>query len=344
VRSLRAFFVGAAAVAVFTGCEPCSGVSNCGTTQAVHVEGRIVDETGGGGVGNAQVTVTLRDGSVTTTRTDDDGLFDGTIGVDSAGRFAYDLLIVPPADSPFVIRNLACDVTTTIGDGCPLGRIVSRPYFSDFIRIAYRDADGEVVPNAAVTFRRKSGGAIYGKGVTGDSIRNSTEVGGYVVLFPFVYTTEVVPLIGDLTVKLPPPFDSTVVRDFEIRPRIGFFEPIPPYELQVGPALRSTLFFYRGSVDSPASGVKVTFTRTSGIAIGTTGVTGTTDAEGKVVLRPRPLARGQVTGSLLVEPPAPAPAFTITGVTLSTRDDDTAPLLLSRDLNLPSPSSRRSPQ
>jgi hypothetical protein len=264
--------------------------------------------------------------------------------VDTAGRFAYDLTVVPPVDSPFVIRNLTCEVTTTVGDGCPLGRIVSRPYFSDFIRIAYRDADGQVVPNAVVTFRRKSGGKIYGKGVTGDSIVNKTEAGGYVGLFPQVYTTEVVPLVGDLWVKLPAPFDSTVVTDFVVRPRIAFFEPIPPYELQVGPALRSTLFFYRGSVSAPASGVKVTFTRTSGIAIGTTGLTGVTDSSGNVVIRPRPLARGQVTGNLLVEPPVPGQSFTITGVTLTTHDDDTTPLVLSRDLNLPAAVARRSPR
>lgn len=331
-----------AAVVAFGGCEPCTGVSNCGTTRAIHIEGRIVDETEGWGVANAQISVALADGSVSATTTNGDGLFDGTIGVDSAGRFIYDLKVVPPVDSPFVIRNLVCQVTMTVGDGCLLGRIVSRPYFSEFIRIAYRDADGEVVPKATVTFRRKSGGKIYGKGVTGDSIVNKTEAGGYVVLFPQVYTTEVVPLVGDLTVKLPAPFDSTVVTDFVVRPRISFFEPIPPYELQVGPALRSTLFFYRGTVSSPTSGVKVTFTRTGGIAIGTTGLTGITDSTGKVVIRPRPLARGQVTGNLLVEPPAPGQSFTITGLSLTTHDDDTAPLVLSRDLNLPAPAATRS--
>jgi hypothetical protein len=344
MKVLSIMALSATLMAAISGCEPCSRVSNCGTTRAVHIEGRIVDETDGRGVANARISLALRDGSVKETNTDAEGLFEGTIPVDSGGTYTYDLFVVPPVDSPFVIRNLVCNVTTTIGDGCPLGRIVSRPYFSDFIRIAYRDADGAVVPNAAVTFRRTSGGRIYGQAVAGDSIQNTTEVGGYVVLFPSVFTTEVVPLVGDLTVKLPPPLDSTVVRDFEVRPRISFFEPVPPYELQVGPALRSTLLFYRGSTASPAAGVKVTFTRTSGIAIGTTGLTGITDTAGKVVLRPRPLARGQVIGDLLVEPPAAAPSFTISGVTLSTHDDDTAPLVLSRDLNLAAPTSRRLPR
>jgi hypothetical protein len=310
----------------------------------LHIEGRIVDETEGWGVANAQISLALRDGSLVATQTDGDGLFDGTIRVDSAGHFSYDLSVVPPADSPFVIRNMTCEVTTHIGDGCPLGRIVSRPYFSEFIRIAYRDAEGAVVPNAVVTFHRKSGGRIYGKAVFNDSIRDSTEVGGYVVLFPSVYTTEVVPLVGDLTVKLPPPFDSTITKDFAVRPRFGFFEPVPPYEVQVGPALRSTIFLYRGSTSSPASGVTVTFARSGGIAIGTTGLTGTTDSAGKVVLRPRPLARGEVIGNLLVQPPPPGQSFTVTGLTLSTHDDDSARVVLSRDLNAPAPANRRTPR
>lgn len=319
---------------ILLACDPCAGVSSCGATRAVHVEGGIVEPVNGEPVADAQVVLTLRNGSLATSRTDGEGLFEGTIGVDSFGTFPYDLSVVPPVDSPFVIRDLICDVGARTGDGCPLGRIVSRPYVADFVRIAYRDADGAVVSKATVTFRRKSGARIYGSAVSNDSTATSTDSGGYVVLFPNVFTTEVTPLIGDLKVKLPPPFDSTTLTDFSIRPRFRFFEPVPPYELQVGPALRSTFVFYRGSVSSPAAEVKVTFTRTGGIAIGNTGLTGTTDSAGKAVIRPRPLARGQVIGTVLVEPPAPAQSFTITGVVLSTHDDDTAPTVLSRDLNV----------
>src|SRR5690349_9348178 len=158
MRALAASLLGAITLTANSACDPCSGVSNCGTMPAVHVEGRIVDETEGWGIANAQVSLALRDGSVVETQTDRDGLFDGTIRVDSTGQFRYDLFVVPPIDSPFVIRNMTCRVTAQIGDGCPLGRIVSRPYFSEFIRIAYRDAEGAVVPNALVTFHRKSRG------------------------------------------------------------------------------------------------------------------------------------------------------------------------------------------
>jgi hypothetical protein len=341
VKSTRLTSLWTAFAAALTGCEPCSGVTNCGTTHAVHIEGRVVDQIEGWGIPEARISIVFRDGSVVSTVTNDDGLFEGTIDADSAGKFIYDLLVAPPADSTFLIRNLTCEVRTGVGDGCPLGRIVSRPYFSDFIRIAYRDAEGAVVSNAEVTFRRKSGGPIYGKAVRNDSIINATEAGGYVVLFPSVYTTDVVPLVGDLTVKLPPPFDSTIVTDFVVRSRTGFFEPVPPYEVQVGPTLRSTALFYRGTPSVPTSGVKVTFTRTGGIAIAGSGLTAVSDSSGKAVLRPRPLARGTVTGTLLVEPPAPAQSFTITGVTLTTHDDDTAPLVLSHDLDPGGPLTKR---
>jgi hypothetical protein len=332
------------ALLLSSGCEPCSGVANCGTMQAVHVEGRIVDQGTGESVPDAQVSISLQSGASATGRTDAEGLFEETIAVDSTGVFTYDLSVVPPGDSAFVIPGLKCPVGSPASGACLLGRVVSRPYFWDFVRLAYRDAGGEVVPNAALTFRRTGGAPIYGKDIRNDSITTSTEAGGYAVLFGLsLFTTRAVPLVGDLTVKLPQPFDSSIVRDLVVRPRFGYLEAIPPYEILVGPALRSTLFFYRGAVTAPAAGVKVTFARTGGIAIGTNGLTGTTDNSGKVVLFPRPLARGQVVGDLLIEPPS-APSFTITGVALSTHDDDAAPMVLSRDLNAAVPGLRRTPR
>ena len=329
-----------ASALALSACDPCSGVANCRMARAIHVEGQLVDPVSGASSKNAQVTMVL-DGSIATTRTDGDGLFANTLAVDSAGSFVFDLSVVPAVDSPFVIRDLVCRVGP--GGGCPLGRVVSRPYFWEFAQVRYRDADGAVVPKAAVTFRRKSGGNIYGSAVRNDTVTTKgTDAAGNVVLFGLVaFTTEVVPLVGDLLVRLPPPFDSTVVTDFVIEPRIGFPEGIPLSELLVGPSLRSTVFLYRGVASAPAQGVKVTFTRTSGISIGDAGLSGITDSTGKVVFKPRPLARGTVTGNVLIEPPAPAPSFTIVGVTLSTHDDDTAPIVLTRDLNAPSPARRQ---
>lgn len=324
----------AATLVVSLGCEPCSGVAHCAAIRAVHVEGRLIETESAASVAKARVTVVLANGAVSTTATDGEGLFAATIAVDSVGSYTYDLSVVPPSDSPFVARALTCRVSGSAGDGCPLGVVVSRPYFADFVQVTYRESN-IIVPNAAARFHRTGGGRIYGPSVVHDSVKtNGTDAFGNLLLFGVaVYATEVVPVVGDLTVKLPPPLDSSIIKGFVIRPRIAFREAIPPYRLEVGPTLRCSFRFYHGTPENPARDVSVTFIPRSGIPIDSTGLSGLSDSTGAAVLRPRPYARGQVIGDLLVKPPAPAPTFTVTGVILTSHDDDQAPLVLSRNLD-----------
>jgi hypothetical protein len=342
--------VAIAALATLTsGCDPCSGVTNCGAVNAVHVEGRLVDPSTGIGASRAAIAVSVENGETRSLSADDDGAFAFTVGVPGPGTYEYDLAITPLSDSAIIIRGLTCEVMAASGSGCLLGRVVTRPHFWDFVRLELRDAPGEFLVNAEIAFRRTSGARLYGPRVKGDTVRTSTDATGFTTLFgldAFV-AGDVVPAVGDLMVRLPFPLDSTIVRGFQLNPRIVFPQTVPLYLMQVGPSLRATLEFYRGNPSSPAANVAVRFVRTSGIEIGATGLSGVTGADGRVVLRPRPLSRGQVTGDVIVESSSPASTFTITGVTLTTHDDDLAPVILSRDLDaagsamLKRPSGRR---
>src|SRR5215213_8959988 len=66
VRASRIPIVAGITLLLTAGCEPCSGVANCGTTRAVHVEGRIVDQATGKSVPDAQVSIALQGGASAT--------------------------------------------------------------------------------------------------------------------------------------------------------------------------------------------------------------------------------------------------------------------------------------
>lgn len=93
------------------------------------------------------------------------------------------------------------------------------------------------------------------------------------------------------------------------------------------PFLQYFAEFYSRATGDRAEGVSVTFRRTGGIALARDTVQMTTDASGRVIIMPEPLAQGTVRGDLLVAEPGYAPSV-IGGLELQTFSEPGQAVLL----------------
>jgi hypothetical protein len=177
-----------------------------------------------------------------------------------------------------------------------------------------------------VSFRRTGGSMIYGDSVTAGVQRDSIDRDGLLALLGVhVFATELSPVTGDLVVHFPAPLDSSVVRSITLNPTFVYTKPATLVVLRAGPSLRYAFDFQAGDPSMPAAGITVRFDRTDGIQTATQNVTGTTNAQGRVILDVRPLAAGQVNGVLTAQGPQVRPGFSVP-VSLATHDTDDAPL------------------
>jgi hypothetical protein len=306
-------------------CDPCAGVLDCRVDPALRVEGRLVDVVSGRSASGVRVAVTSA-GTTIATNTNQEGLFDLEVPVSTTGSIEYDLAVSLPGDSTFTAPAQLCKVTAIRGSGCPLGLVVTRPYFPDISEIWYRGGrDIVLVPGAATRFDRQSGVHFYGANVSGGSIAGSTDGAGRIATFGLdVYSTEVGEAVGRLVVALPPPLDSGWTDSAHFASTFEFRAVRPLRIFRVGPSVDATYRFV--DQNGPIEGADVTLRRTGGIPAASESVAGRTDSEGNVVLGLRPLTRGTMVVQLTVSAPAPNGSFTTGDVPLTTREDDTAPL------------------
>jgi hypothetical protein len=306
------------------GCDPCAGMFDCRESPRLRVEGKLVNVTTGRAVPNAEVVAEVG-GNSATSITHGDGLFSISVPTQTADSAPYALLIRPPNDSAFEARGLRCPVSDIRGSGCPLGLVVSRPYFPDVAEISYRGSNDVVIPSARVRFTRQAGAGFYGLRVVDGTFTSGTDGAGRVALFGLeVFTTQVAEIIGRLTVDLPAPLDSGWVDSVHLASALTFREARPLLIFRVGPSLDHSFAFTKGL--APAIGVQVTMTRVSGVATATEAASGVTDSVGRVRLGLRALTRGSLTVTLTVTPSSPDAPFTIGGIALQTHEDDEAPL------------------
>lgn len=313
-------------------CDPCAGTFECRGSPVLRLEGRVVHVISGRSIDGAEVSASIG-GHTATTTTGSDGLFALAIPTPVADSARYDLSVRPPGDTAFQAKGLTCRVSVVRGSGCPLGLVVSRPYFPDFAEIHYRSSNNVIVPSARLRFTRTGGVRFYG----GDSVQNDvfttkTSVDARVQLFGLnIYSDEVGRIIGRITVDLPPPLDSGWVDSVELASALTFREPRPLLLFRVGPSVEQTYAFTSGG--SPVQGVTVRISRVSGVLTSSDTAVAVTDSAGKARLGLRPLSRGSMIVRLNVVPPAPYAPFTVDDVTLITREDDKAPLYGTWDVS-----------
>lgn len=323
------------------GCDPCSGTPSCNANPDLRVEGTLVDWRTGQPIGGGDVTVTAQ-GVTRSTTTASDGQFAIVVPTTGFGKIYYDLAIAPPGESPFT-AVVSCQLGVTLGSGCPLGFVSSRPQFPSVAEVSFRDSRDLVIMSAPVRFTRFAGVEMYGgrvkPGAVFDTITNG--LGRFELFGADVFATAVGDAIGRFTVYLPPPLDSAVLDTIWVPSVLRFREPRPLMLLRVGPSTNYEYLFHRGSPSRPAIGVKVRLERVSGVRTDTANVTGTTDATGRVRLALRPLERGTLNARLLVTPPSPDAPFEVTGIVLATHDDNHIPVAGSWDVTAPPPGARR---
>lgn len=339
MRNALARALSAAVLIASTGCEPCAGVINCVDQPILQIGGRVLDTgTGLSAPGVPVRIITRAEGftdSVTTTTTSD-GTFLAALRVPVAGLYGYELTVTPPGLPGYTARGRSCLVQTIRGSGCDAGPIGTKPYFPYLLSLVYRGPDSIPVRRFAITFRQTAGSPLYGDSIfNGVFKKTSDEFGGAQLLGLYVFATMLDSLIGDVTVRFTDTVnirrDTSVLRAVRLVPTIKFREGPLQINLRVGPSLAYSFMFSAGSASTPVSGVKVQFTRTSGIATATETSLATSDASGRARINLRPLETGSVTGTLSVEPPAPWAAFSEV-ITLATHDDDLSPVARSWNL------------
>lgn len=158
----------------------------------------------------------------TESRSDSRGLF--SLSIDAPGLEVprISLRVIPPERTGYLVLLSECQPVMQWGDACVLPPVVSEPSLPIF---RFRDrTDETAVAQARVTFRRTGGAMLFTRGAEGaptpvDSLTAVTDHEGITNLFPVaVWAGSMDPVVGEMTVDLPPPRGRVVQRGYAISP------------------------------------------------------------------------------------------------------------------------------
>lgn len=307
-------------------CEPCLGVANCGDgPPRPAVEGRVVTTESGVGSPGARIELVAsypggRDSVFTTT--DDDGLF--SVSLPPAANVPSTLALrITPLDKPgYTIDSLPCAPVSRLGDACVLAPIVESPFFPIFLFL-FRNDVSKAAGNVRVVFTRTGGSTLYGPSLV-DPLQVVTDSNGVGLLFPDgIFATRLEPVIGDLTVELPPPRATTVRREYAVQP-VYRFGARPLAVQAVGPGLSYLVIFVDSASRKGRSGVQIEWQRTAGIHAIPEAFTMVSNSDGVTGFSVRPLTDGTIQGNLTIRPPGGSAPVTFNGMSLKTFDADSA--------------------
>lgn len=298
-----------------TACDPCAGTLSCTTAATVRASGRIVSSPAGTSAPGVRVTITAGESNAEAT-SDGDGFwaleFAAPTGASGQVTASADVQ-APGASSAYHVDGLVLPVTRRRGDGIDLGRWYSEPQLRFIGELHARF--GIDLTNATVQADRTGG-------VDGDvnGVKFNVGTGNQ------FYIEGPARAMGKMTLRLTisgPKFPVTYVRS-GVQAVVMYKDTIPRVQgtYAVGNALLYVARVYRRGTDSVLAGVTGVFRRRSGVAVTVDSVKSVSTADGLVSLQLIPKDAGEVVGDLELRPPAPLPARTITGIRLSTVDDD----------------------
>ncbi|HEX2187623.1 MAG TPA: hypothetical protein VHG51_01935 [Longimicrobiaceae bacterium] len=307
-------------LAATAACDPCAGVGTCVAPQVRYT----------GTVTTLFPDYPARGVPVEFVRTGGVSLDDPTLTAvsDSAGRFVLEgraadegtvvgrLVFHPPAPiAPVTIENVSMTTARAPGELRLLGTwMVQYPFFAYKGELFHRNNGRPPAKGMEVEFRRTGGIRIIPETfvVKSDSL-------GRFDLRP--QTTTNGEVVGDLTVRLLPPYEPYVVRGLRLStftiPRLDSIIPVP-----IGYGLPYSAMLYWQRNREAAAGVRVEFRRTGGVPLYPDPYFTTTDSHGTVSLAAAPLASGEVVGDLIAHLPEPrGEAVVLRGLRLRTVED-----------------------
>jgi len=316
----------AVGLATAMACDRCSGVSPCTTGEHVGVQGRIVDDATGRGVGGARIQLvrTGTDSASTFTSTDAEGNFQ----LDLKGETgSYDVVVAPPGLPPYRVQGLGLPSSTTPGEATVFQPWISVPSFGTAGELYFASNPSMLVPSGMFYFARTGGAQISGPGLS-NGVYASNVISGRTVLLGGVNAASLDDVIGDVTVQLPDPYGTTVLHNFHIKPDYRF-RSRGVLRFGVGPQLGWIMRIYNRATIAPVSGTTISFHRTGGIPTSAESFTAVTNSSGEFYVPILPLAKGTLIGDLTVQPPAPFNSYTTKGFQITTYDGDGNPFYMS---------------
>jgi hypothetical protein len=244
-RLVQAVLVGTVAAAAL-GCDPCTGMAQCGGPYLA-AAGQIVDPDGGAGIDGVRVDVVRTGGigvdvdsvSAVTTR---GGFWHVALSPHETGTLVADVQVSAPGVPSYRMHEVQLTTRAHAGDSNGNERWAPYLYFNHFGEFYLRGTTDQRVVGASVEFRRTGGLTTYGPGLATNVYRATTDVAGHVSLFPrtgaqAVFARESGSLVGDLVVVLADG-STTTFRGVELSPvnRYGDPRDYPPiYRNVVGP-------------------------------------------------------------------------------------------------------------
>lgn len=289
-------------LALTAACDPCAGIGACVAPQVRYV----------GSVTTLFPDIPAREVRVEFVRRGGVEMEEGVLTAvsDSAGRFVLegrareegtvtgDLTFHPPTPiRPVTITGVQMETARAAGEIRRLGTwSVEYPFFSYRGLLFHRNNGQPPAKGIEVEFRRTGGIPIEP-----DTFTVRTDEGGFFSLRP--RTTVVGEVVGDLVVRLLPPFQPYVVRGIRLS---TFTIPRNDSIIQVGVGFGlpySVLLSW--STGGPAAGIPIEVRRKGGIRVHQEVYRTATDAHGTVLLNPVPLERGELIADVVAILPAP---------------------------------------
>jgi hypothetical protein len=256
------------------------------------------------------------------TFTDDEGLFAFDVPTSNGTPDRLSLVVASPGKPAFVVESLECGTVTREGEACILPPIVESPLLP-IMRLQFRNDIPTPVPNAVVSFTRTGGSQLYGPNVSG-TLQGTTDATGTVLLFPSgVYAAGLDPVIGDLIVEMPAPYQRSVRHNYPVSATYKFGSR-PLLVQPVGPGLSYIVFFTDSATGKPMEGVQFSYRRTGGIDARPDTFSMTSNTDGLAGFIINPVIDGSIIGTLTISAPGSAPPTEFPGMTVSTFDADSS--------------------
>lgn len=242
----RAMVAGSVMLASLTGCDPCSGVARCASSQPyLAATGQLVEKVTDAGVDGARIDV-IRTGGVAvdrdsvSTTTLAGGFWRVEFTPVEAGSMTVDVQVRPPGVAPYRVRGLVLSTRAHGGDANLNQTWVTRPYFNYAGELFLNGTVDDRIQNRPITFRITGGVPTRGTAVQDSVYHSTTDVGGRVELFPQREEGGLLPLgadelVGDLTVDLGAPLGLSVVRGIHLAPSYVLFDAGRIARFAVGP-------------------------------------------------------------------------------------------------------------
>jgi hypothetical protein len=304
MRTAAVIIIAAGLSGLFSACDPCAGLSACGSMPAhLVMDGQLVRAENGRGVDGIAVDVIRRGGvelatdslRVTTT---DGGFFHVDVRALQPGDVILDFQVnTPELPHPYIVSQRVTTVDRS-GESFVLDRWVVNPYLLDYASII-SPSSGAPLPNTTVKLIRR--GTVW---LTGAPVRDSvativSDRTGLARLLASV--TDTGDVVGDLVIEAPVPDGVITVPGVSLRPwyvyhalgdQVAFGKPMLDYFIQV---------YDRGSLHI-LSGIPFECRRTSGVAVQQDNISGTTDQNGYLHLPYVPKENGTMFADLTLHP------------------------------------------